>query len=94
MFNKANLVQEVFESGEVSTISAAERVVDNVLLTIRNAIKTNNKVSLAGFGIFRLKDMKAKKARNPKTGEAVQVKAYKKVAFTSAKSLKEFVNSK
>lgn len=94
MYNKQNLAQAIFNSGEVQTISSAERVVELVLSELTDAIKSENKVSLAGFGIFRAKDMKAKSARNPKTGEKVKVEAYKKVKFTTAKALKDFVNSK
>jgi DNA-binding protein HU-beta len=48
-------------------------------------------VKIAGFGIFQIKDRKAREGRNPATGEKIQIKASKKVAFRASKELKESV---
>lgn len=92
MFNKQSLCEEVFASGEVKNKASAERVVDNVILSIRNAVVKEGKVSLAGFGIFTKKAVKGRMGRNPKTGESVKVAPHNKVRFAPAKSFKEFIN--
>jgi len=93
MFNKQNLVDVVHEENGGSR-AGAERTVDLVLETIKDQVHGGEKVSLAGFGIFTKKDMKAKTARNPRTGEAVKVPAHSKAKFTPAKGFKELINSK
>lgn len=91
MFNKNSLAREVQSVLGGSNVQA-EGVVETVLASIRNAVMQGEKVSLAGFGIFIKKEVKAKQARNPATGEKVQVRAHSKVKFTPAKSFKEFIN--
>ena len=47
--------------------------------------------TITGFGTFGTRDRKARMGRNPQTGEAIKIKASKKVAFRAAKDLKEAV---
>ncbi|MBI4160641.1 MAG: HU family DNA-binding protein [Candidatus Yanofskybacteria bacterium] len=61
---------------------------DEVLKSMKSGDK---KLSLSGFGIFKVVDRPARMARNPRTGEMVQVKASKKAKFVPAKALKEAV---
>lgn len=69
----------------------AEEVVDGVFDTITASLKKGEEVSVAGFGIFSVKDRAARMARNPKTGEQVKVAATKVPKFRAAKALKESV---
>jgi len=93
MFNKQNLI-DVVHSDNGGSRAGAERTVDLVLETIKAEVNAGKKVSLAGFGIFTKKEMSAKTARNPRTGETVNVPAQNKAKFVPAKSFKEFINSK
>ena len=72
--------------------------VDNLMQALQNLIlKTlnkENKIKLDGLGVFQLKDRKARLARNPRTGEMVQVAAKRVVKFRVVKSLKEAVLKK
>jgi len=54
-------------------------------------LKKGEEVSVAGFGIFAVKDRAARVARNPKTGEPVNVPAKRVPKFKPAKALKEAV---
>ena len=69
--------------------------VDNVMQALRSTIyktlKTEHKIKLDGLGVFQLKDRKARQARNPRTGELVNVPAKKVVKFRVLKDLKEAV---
>ena len=72
-----------------------KKEVVNVMEALRNLIyktlKTEFKIKLDGLGVFQLKDRKARIARNPRTGESVNVPAKKVVKFRVIKDLKEAV---
>jgi DNA-binding protein HU-beta len=87
--NKGELIDEVAKV--VSTKKKAQVVVDCVLSSISNALKKGEDVTLTGFGTFRVVKRKARKGRNPSTGEAIKIKATKAPKFTPGKSLKEAV---
>jgi DNA-binding protein HU-beta len=63
---------------------------DLVTLTIRH-LKKGDKIRLTGLGILQVRKRAARMGRNPATGEAIKIKASKKVAFRVAKELKEAV---
>jgi nucleoid DNA-binding protein len=88
--NKGDLINEV--ANVVSTKKEAQEAVDCVLSSITNAMKTGDTVTLVGFGTFKVVERKARKGRNPQTGEEIDIKASKAPKFTPGKSLKEAVN--
>lgn len=69
----------------------AEEVVAGLLDAIVSTLKKGGEVSIAGLGIFSVKQRAARMARNPKTGEAVKVAATKVPKFRAAKALKDAV---
>ncbi len=69
----------------------AEQAVDEVIGTIVSNLKKGEEVSIAGLGIFSVKTRAARSARNPRTGETVQVPAMKVPKFRAAKALKDSV---
>ena len=87
--NKGELIDEVAKV--VSTKKEAQIAVDCVLSSITNALKKGEDVTLTGFGTFKVVKRKARKGRNPATGEAIKIKATKAPKFTPGKSLKEAV---
>lgn len=88
--NKAGIVEKVHEVLG-STKVQAEQVVDTVINSIIDTLKKGDEVSIAGLGIFSAKQRAARTARNPRTGEAIQVAAMKVPKFRAAKALKEAV---
>jgi DNA-binding protein HU-beta len=68
-----------------------EKMLDKLISTIQAALKERMKVSVAGLGTFVVKEKKARLARNPKTGESVQVPAKYAPKFRPGKELKEIV---
>jgi len=58
---------------------------------IANHLKKGNRLRLVGLGILQVRHRAARTGRNPATGEAIKIKASKKVAFRAAKDLKEAV---
>jgi DNA-binding protein HU-beta len=88
--NKAAIV-DVVHGILNGTKVQAEQVVDSVFDSIVGSLKKGNEVSIAGIGIFSVKTRAARQARNPRTGETLQVPAMKVPKFRAAKALKEAV---
>lgn len=90
MANKADLVQSVANSVGSSKKSVAP-VVDAVFEAIRDYLSEEEKVQIIGFGNFEVRERKARKGRNPQTGEEIQIAASKVPAFKPGKGLKDAV---
>ncbi len=87
--NKSDLISEVTKV--VSTKIEAKSAVECVISSITKAMKKGEDVVLTGFGTFKVIKQKARKGRNPNTGEEIQIKATKAPKFTPGKALKEAV---
>ena len=88
--NKQAIVEAVH--GVLNTTKVqAEQIVDKVFDSIVATLKKGEEVSIAGLGIFSVKQRAARDARNPRTGETVKVAAMKVPKFRAAKALKEAV---
>ena len=88
--NKGDLINEI--SKVVSTKKEAQAAVDCVITTIIKALKKKDAVTLVGFGTFKVDKRKARKGRNPQTGEVIKIKAKNVPKFVPGKSLKDTVN--
>lgn len=89
---KAELVEEVARNSDLSKKDAVV-IVQSVLDSIIESLKSGTKVELRGFGSFRLRSRSERKGRNPKTGDQVHVPAKKVPYFKPGKELKELINS-
>lgn len=90
VMNKSELVEAVQNSlGKDATKRCAEDALAAVLDGIAAGVKKDGKVQLIGFGTFSVKKRAARQGRNPKTGEAMQIKASKTVGFKCSSSLKD-----
>jgi integration host factor subunit beta len=89
---KAELVDEVSRNSDLSK-KDSEVIVQTVLDSIVDALKSGDKVELRGFGSFRLRERAARQGRNPKTGDKVQVPAKRVPYFKPGKELRELINS-
>lgn len=87
--NKGDLVNEVAKV--VSTKKEAQAAVDTVFSSITKALKKKNTVTLVGFGTFKVDKRKARKGRNPQTGEEIKIKAKKVPKFVPGKALKDAI---
>ncbi len=87
--NKGDLVNEVAKV--VGTKKGAQAAVDCVFSSITKALKKKDTVTLVGFGTFKVQKRKARKGRNPQTGEAIKIKAKKVARFTPGKALKDAI---
>ena len=89
--NKAELIDAVASSADLSKASATEAV-DAVVETITASLRKGDSVTLVGFGTFEVRNRAARTGRNPQTGEEIQIKASKAPAFKAGKALKDAVN--
>jgi len=89
--NKADLINHVASTTDLSKASATDAV-EAILSGITNTLASGNSVSLVGFGAFSVVERAARTARNPRTGEAIEVAASKAPKFKAGKALKDAVN--
>ena len=69
----------------------SEAVLNDLVGLITKSLKKGERIRMPGFGILQVRKRAARMGRNPATGEAIKIKASKKVAFRAAKELKEAV---
>jgi len=88
--NKAELIEQVAsETGLTKRISG--KAVDAVASAISDCLTRGEKLTLVGFGTFRVIKRKARVGRNPQTGETIQIPAKKVPKFVPGKNLKNKV---
>jgi DNA-binding protein HU-beta len=66
-------------------------MMEDLIGMITKHLKKRERVKIAGLGILQVRNRAARMGRNPATGEAIQIKASKKVAFRASKDLKEAI---
>ncbi|MBI5191484.1 MAG: integration host factor subunit alpha [Nitrospirae bacterium] len=88
---KADIVSEVYERVGLSKKEATE-IVETVLDTIKDTLKGGETVKIAGFGNFVIREKGARKGRNPKTGENIEITPRRVVTFKPSMIFKDFVD--
>jgi DNA-binding protein HU-beta len=91
--NKVELIESLAEEFELTKVFARD-LVDRVFEKMSDAVNSGEEVAIFGFGKFKVVERKARKGRNPQTGETVKIAAKKHVKFEAAKAMKESVNTK
>jgi len=86
--NKGDLVEQIAQAAEISK-SAAERAVDALIGAVKTSLRKDEMVTLVGFGTFYAGKREARIGRNPKTGEALDIKAARLPKFRAGKALKD-----
>jgi DNA-binding protein HU-beta len=85
-----HLVATLAEQHEL-TKKASQDMFDDLIAMITKHLKKGERVKIAGLGILQVRKRAARMGRNPATGEAIKIKASKKVAFRASKDLKEAI---
>ena len=86
---KAELVEKISKDANISKVAAAAAL-DSFVDGIAKALKKKEgKVTLVGFGTFLKAKRKARKGRNPRTGEEIKIKAANVIKFKAGKKLKD-----
>jgi DNA-binding protein HU-beta len=87
---KEELIEKVASGARLSKADAT-RAINTTIGSITSALRKGQSVTLVGFGTFKVSKRKARKGRNPRTGEIITIKATKVPKFSAGKSLKEAV---
>jgi DNA-binding protein HU-beta len=90
---KFDLVQATSKKFNI-TLSQADDIVSYVCETVINTIKSGERVTIPGLGVFGVKERRARKGRNPRTGEEILISSKKVVVFKPAMSLKMAANKR
>ena len=85
-----HLAAAIAEEQELSK-KQAEGILTDVVTRIAKHLKKGDRIRIVGLGILQVRRRAARMGRNPATGEQIQIKASKKVAFRAAKELKEAI---
>ena len=88
--NKADLINHVASSAGLSKLAAGDAV-EAVIGGITDTLSNGDSVSLVGFGTFSVVARAARTARNPRTGESIEVAASNAPKFKAGKALKDAV---
>ncbi len=91
---KSNLIEKVTERIGTLTRKQTEIVVETVFESIKEALAKGEKIEIRGFGNFKPKQRKPRKARNPRTGDKVEVPEKKVLHFKVGKALREAMNAR
>jgi len=88
---KAELIEAMAKDSDISKV-AAGAALESFMTNVTKALKKKNgKVTLVGFGTFTKVRRKARKGRNPQTGEPIKIKARNAVTFKTGKKLKDAI---
>lgn len=88
---KQDLIDAVFEATKLPKWQVDD-VVSAFVEQITNALARDEQVLIVGFGSFFVKHIKARKGRNPKTGEPIDIPASNKMVFKASRVLRRNVN--
>ncbi|MEH3087138.1 MAG: HU family DNA-binding protein [Xylophilus ampelinus] len=89
--NKTELIEHIAKNADISK-AAATRALESTLGAVQSTLKRGGTVSLVGFGTFGVGKRVARSGRNPRTGEAIKIKAAKVPKFRPGKALKDALN--
>ncbi len=89
---KADIVERIFEKFGFSKKDIAE-VVDLTFETIKESLENSENVKISGFGNFTSRHKRARKGRNPQTGEEIRISERTVMTFKASQILKKAINS-
>lgn len=88
---KADLVNKVFEQIG-GTKKEASDLVEKLFDLMKNELSKGESIKISGFGNFLIRDKKARKGRNPQTGETIEISARRVLTFKPSQVLRDSVN--
>lgn len=87
---KADIIEKMAKDAEISK-TAAGMALNSFIDCVTVSVKKGTKVTIVGFGTFSQSKRKARKGRNPQTGEEIKIKASKTPKFTAGKAFKDAI---
>ena len=89
---KADLVEIVYEKVGGLSKKESQDIVETIFDTMKDILKSGDKIKISGFGNFILRDKRPRKARNPQTGDDIQITARRVLTFRPSQILKAHIN--
>ena len=89
--NKSEMIERMASDADISK-AAAERALESFTTSVQSTLRKGGSVTLVGFGSWSVTKRAARTGRNPKTGEAIKIKARKAPKFTPGKGFKDALN--
>lgn len=89
--NKTDLIEHIAKHADISK-AAAGRALESMIGAVKSTLKKGGSVSLVGFGTFAVTKRAGRTGRNPRTGDAIKIKAAKVPKFRPGKALKDALN--
>lgn len=89
---KSELIERVFKKVDILTKKQIATIIDMIFDCMKEALARGEKIEIRGFANFKVKQRQARIARNPKTGEYINVPPHKVISFKMSKALKEALN--
>ena len=90
--NKEELIKKIAESASL-TKDNASKALDAIFQTITESLKEKEPVTITGFGSFKVTNREARKGRNPRTGDTIEIAASSSPSFTASKVFKDMLKS-
>jgi nucleoid DNA-binding protein len=90
---KKDLVEQIAEKTGLTQVDT-KIVVENFIESVMQSLQKGKNIEIRGFGRFKVKEKKARIARNPRTNEKVQIEAGYKPVFEASKELRDAINTK
>ena len=91
---KADLVQQVYKTQENLTKLQATEAVETLLSIMKNCLANGEDLLISGFGKFNVKNKKARRGRNPQTGDELILDARRVITFKPSGILRARINDK
>ncbi len=89
---KSDIANEIYEKTGISKKESVE-IIEVMLDIIKSVLQKGETLKIAGFGNFVVRQKRARKGRNPKTGEEIGITPRKVVTFRPSQVFKKFVNT-
>lgn len=87
---KKELVNNIAETAGI-TLAQASKALDGMTDSVKKTLRRGKKITIPGFGTFTITKRKARKGRNPRTGETIKIAASKLPKFSAGKSFKDLL---
>ena len=88
---KADIVENIYERVGLSK-EESSRIVELVLELIKNTLEEGQRIKISGFGNFVVRKKRARRGRNPQTGDEIEISARRVLTFKSSPILKKTLN--
>ena len=89
--NKADIIAQIAQDADITKV-AAEKALNSFVSTVKESVRQSETVRLAGFGTYSVGRRAARKGRNPKTGQEINIPAKSVVKFKASSSFSEYIS--